>query len=408
MHQPFRFLHASDLHLDQPPRGLTEVPDHLRAALVDAPYRAAERIFDAAIREHVDFLVLAGDVTDPLMAGPRALVFLTEQFERLGAADITTYWATGRSDHFERWPQLAWPDRVIRFPPGRPLRVVHHKQGTPLVEILGTSSEQRRRIRTDDFHPEGGGLMTVVVAYGSTDAESVARQGVHYWALGGEHQRRSLISGPVTAHYCGTPQGRRPQESGPRGCTLVQVDLTQRVRSTFIPTDVVRYQLERVAVNESTTRPQLQQILDERTRELLSDPFGPELLVQWSILGSRKIAAELTRGTLGVDLSSELRAAHGQRRPAAWTVSIDAEPAGPVADDRYEEQTVLGEFLRTVRHYVDHPDDPIDLHSYLHDRHAKGHVGSAVALDDPALRRRVLAEVARLGVDLLGPEEVRT
>ena len=104
MHQPFRFIHASDFHLDRPLRGLSEVPDHLRGALVDAPYRAAERVFDAAIRERVDFVALAGDIVDPLLAGPRGLVFLSEQFEKLGAAGIKVYWATGRTDHFERWP----------------------------------------------------------------------------------------------------------------------------------------------------------------------------------------------------------------------------------------------------------------------------------------------------------------
>lgn len=407
MHHPFRFIHASDFHLDRPLRGLAEVPDHLRGALVDAPYRAAERVFDAAIRERADFVVLAGDIVDPLLAGPRGLVFLNEQFEKLGAAGVKVYWATGRTDHFERWPQLTWPDHVVRFPPGRPLRVVHQRNGEPLVQILGTSSEQRKKIRTADFQVDTGGLFAVAVAYGSTEADAVTRHVANYWALGGEHSRRSLVTGPITAHYCGTPQGRRPQESGAHGCTLVHVDETQRVRTTFISTDAVRYQAERVAVNEPTTRDQLHQILDERIRELLGDPFGPDLLVQWTVLGSKRLAAELTRGTLAGALTAELRAAHGQRRPASWTVAIEAESAGPIPVERYEEETVLGEFLRTLRHYADHPEEPLDLNAYLNERHAAGHVGAAVALSEPAVRRRVLSEVARLGVELLGPEESR-
>ena len=103
MTQPFRFVHAADFHLERPLRGLAEVPDHLRVALIDAPYRAAERVFDAAIKERVDFVVLAGDILDPLAAGPRGLVFLGEQFQRLAAQGIRVYWAGGRSDDFERW-----------------------------------------------------------------------------------------------------------------------------------------------------------------------------------------------------------------------------------------------------------------------------------------------------------------
>ena len=30
-------------------RGLTEVPDHLRDCLLDAPYTAARKVFDAAL-----------------------------------------------------------------------------------------------------------------------------------------------------------------------------------------------------------------------------------------------------------------------------------------------------------------------------------------------------------------------
>ncbi len=58
----FRFLHASDFRLDAVPRGLTEVPDHLRDTLLDAPYTAARRVFDAAVAERVAFVVLAGNI----------------------------------------------------------------------------------------------------------------------------------------------------------------------------------------------------------------------------------------------------------------------------------------------------------------------------------------------------------
>ena len=47
--RPFRFLHASDFRLDAVPRGLTEVPDHLRDTLLDAPFQAAKRVFDTAL-----------------------------------------------------------------------------------------------------------------------------------------------------------------------------------------------------------------------------------------------------------------------------------------------------------------------------------------------------------------------
>jgi hypothetical protein len=41
----FRFIHASDFHLEQTPIGLDTVPDLWRERLIDAPYRAADRVF---------------------------------------------------------------------------------------------------------------------------------------------------------------------------------------------------------------------------------------------------------------------------------------------------------------------------------------------------------------------------
>ena len=63
----FSFVHASDLHLELPPHGLGEIPEHLRDSLLECPYRAAERVFDLALSERADFLVL--DTTASGLAG---------------------------------------------------------------------------------------------------------------------------------------------------------------------------------------------------------------------------------------------------------------------------------------------------------------------------------------------------
>ena len=405
MHQPFRFIHASDLHLDRPPRGLAEVPDHLRGALVDAPYRAAERIFDAALAQRVDFVVLAGDILDPLMAGPRGIVFLESQFERLQAAGVGVYWAGGREDHFERWLELPMPPNVVRFPLDRVQRIVHSRGGEPIVQILGTSCAERRLVRTADFRPDVSGQFAVAVAYGNLDADEVLRHSINFWALGGEHDRTSVAAGPLAAHYPGTPQGRGPQEPGPRGCTLVQVDEAMQCRTGFIVTDAVRFHREQVTVTEGTTNEQLYQVLDERTRELLTDPFGPDWFIEWSISGCRRLIVELDRGRLATELATRLRADHGGKRPAAWTVTITPEVPEAVPAERYDDDTLLGEFLRTVRHYSENAGEPLDLEVELSARHAAGYVGAAVTLNEPAERQRVLADVARLGLELLSPEE---
>jgi hypothetical protein len=79
----FRFLHAGAFRLDQPPNGLGEVPEPLIDLLIDAPFLAAQKVFDAAIEERVDFLVLTGDLADLAHASARSVAFLLDNFERL-------------------------------------------------------------------------------------------------------------------------------------------------------------------------------------------------------------------------------------------------------------------------------------------------------------------------------------
>src|SRR5262249_37890390 len=87
--QHFRFLHAGGFLLDQPLCGLVEIPEPLTDLLIDAPFAAAQRVFDAAVEERVDFVVLNGDLIDLARPSARALAFLLDQFDRLDGHGIS-------------------------------------------------------------------------------------------------------------------------------------------------------------------------------------------------------------------------------------------------------------------------------------------------------------------------------
>ena len=87
-----RFLHAADFQLHRLPTGLVELPDALRKVLVDAPLDAARNVFDAALANAVDFVILSGNIIDAEEATPLALRFLVDQFKKLEARDIPVYW----------------------------------------------------------------------------------------------------------------------------------------------------------------------------------------------------------------------------------------------------------------------------------------------------------------------------
>ena len=69
--ESFRFIQASDFHLETPLGDLDLLPPHLRDVMADAPRRAAVAVFEAALVDNIDFLVLCGDLISPHSAGPQ-------------------------------------------------------------------------------------------------------------------------------------------------------------------------------------------------------------------------------------------------------------------------------------------------------------------------------------------------
>lgn len=61
---PFRFIHAADLHLDSPFRGMSKVPNELKEKLMASTFGALRRLTETAIQEQVDFIVISGDLYD--------------------------------------------------------------------------------------------------------------------------------------------------------------------------------------------------------------------------------------------------------------------------------------------------------------------------------------------------------
>src|SRR5690606_6948740 len=137
---PLRFVHAGDLHLERPLTGVSEIPAHLREAFLEAPYLAAEQIFETALTEGADALLLSGDVVHLDKAGPRAIVFLLEQFRRLADHNIAVYWAGGQVDPVDAWPVTATlPPNVHRFPSGRVGNFEHQRNDKTIVRVQGIS-----------------------------------------------------------------------------------------------------------------------------------------------------------------------------------------------------------------------------------------------------------------------------
>jgi hypothetical protein len=413
-----RFLHASDFHLEAAPHGIVELPATLRDSLLEAPYQAAQRVFDAALAEHVDFVVLAGDLLDVHLAGPRGIAFLVEQFERLEAHGIATYWAAGKVDEQAEWPAaVKLPPSVQIFPTFKTDEVSHFHGDRALANLIGRSFAGSMTIQPADFGGDSGGLASIGITYGRADVERLAARPIDYWALGGRHDRQSLsvrrLGGEEAAewhaagliHYPGSPQGRGLDESGPHGCTLVHISDERTVRTQFLATDIVRWHDEQLSIEKEESRSDVKRRVAERMKLLNSQSGTRPLLVQWTLHGGERLGTPYQKRQWCGDLLDWLRSEFGREETPAWTLGIRIDDASMLPRGWEDEDSMLGDFLRVVQEQKSATAEPLDVSSYLPAAMAEGErlkLADWMAADS---KSDVLCESAALGAQLLGAEE---
>lgn len=264
-----KFIHAADLHLDSPFRGLTTLPAQLLTRVRQSTFTAATRIFDRALAERVDFVLLAGDLFDRAEQSVAAQAYLFNQFDRLRTAGIPVFVSFGNHDYAtDQHQAVAYPDNVTVFGP-EVQTVTRTLASGESVAISGFSYPQRW-VTTDplaDFPPHGAadwhvGLLHGAVATGGmadhyapfTVAELKAKR-YDYWALGHIHHQQTLVAQPPIL-YSGNPQGRSRQETGEKGAFLVTSQGGQ-LTPVFFPTADLLWATPTITV-AATTLPELE------------------------------------------------------------------------------------------------------------------------------------------------------
>lgn len=400
-----RLVHSSDWHLEAPLAGLVNLSKDLREVARDAAYLAAERVVETTLVEGADALLLSGDIVDLERSGPRAITFLTEQFERLNARNVEVFWAGGITDGPDDWPVVArLPENVHRFGRGRVEQVNLDRDGKTIARIQGISSEDDGSVEASGFHRDANGLFTAGVAYSTSDSPGREGDRVHYMALGGRHRRATVDTEPGIAHYSGSPQARGPHEAGPSGCTLVHV-VDGKTQTKFISTDIIRFVDEAIEVTASTTLEQLEDRMDERLDKLRQKSQGTDLLVTLHVRGTGPLVTELRPGTETDRLVARLQNRATRRSPLTWTVGVVCNSPATVPEEWYDQETILGDFLRQLAEFEEDHRRSLELESLLPTPLAAGDVKSVAKFTDRDHRTRVLENAKKLGIDLLTSPE---
>ncbi|MFP3122192.1 DNA repair exonuclease [Ectobacillus funiculus] len=302
------FIHAADLHLDSPFKGMeTAMPSFIFEAMKESTFQSFQRIVDTAIQEQVDFVVIPGDVYDREVRSLRAQLFLREQMRRLHDYDIQVYISHGNHDHLGgNGAGIELPNNVHVFQQPFVTKQPFHKQGQLLAYVYGFSYGQRAVTKrmAAQYEKEEEAPFHIGLLHGSLEgnhehssyapfllSELMEKQ-FDYWALGHIHKRVVLNEQPPII-YPGNIQGRHRKEMGEKGCYLVTL-MEGRASYTFIPTASIIWKEAEISIEGMQRIDELLKRCEEVMNDLRHETEG--VLLVLTISGSGPLALYLQDG----------------------------------------------------------------------------------------------------------------
>jgi len=374
---PFRFIHAADLHLGSPFKGLAGAPEAVRRGLAEAEFGALRRLTDTALREEADFVVIAGDLFDSADRSLRAQAALHRSWSRLAAAGAQVFAIHGNHDPLglER-ARFELPEGVHIFGAGgnAEYRPAYRRDGKPAAFVYGISYD--RRAVTDNlvpgYRPAPGADFHIALLHANVDGDpdhdayapcrlsDLLGAGFQYWALGHIHGRRVLHEYPHVV-YPGNLQGRHAGETGAKGCYIVDVDASGGLRLTFMPLDEVRWLACRVSIEGIADEERLLERMEESVYGAAASADGRSVMLEMVIGGRGPLHRRLESRNVD-ELLAALRERLGE--PAAgdgsgwvWVHRLTVRTAPDLDLDRLAgEDSFAGEALRLARRLAADPD----------------------------------------------------
>lgn len=246
-----RFLHCADIHLDSPLRGLERYEGAPVEQVRGATRRAFENMVQCALREKVDFVVIAGDLYDGDWPDFNTGLFFAKGMAQLGESGIAVYVVRGNHDAASKLTRsLPLPKNVHLFPDKAPRTLTDDNLG---LAVHGQSFATAAVF--DDlaagYPPAVPGYFNLAALhtsltgrpghdnYAPTTELVLKSKSYDYWALGHVHAREIVSRDPWVV-YPGNMQGRHIREQGPKGCELVTVE-DGSITMESVSLDVLRW-----------------------------------------------------------------------------------------------------------------------------------------------------------------------
>jgi hypothetical protein len=190
-------------------------------------------------------------------------------------------------------------------------------------------------------------------------------------------------------------------EEGAHGCFIVDVDSSRKEQVHSIDVDVVRYSTQTIDAEDMALGRDVRQMMTKRINRLQSEASGRHTLVRWRIQMDLESATVVGPAALE-ELIVWLRREFGYGQPSTWSTDIDVIPPKSLPKKWQEEDTILGDFLRTAIEQRKAGSKPLSLGSYVESETPGGGTWSSALLPiELGVNQHVLDLSTLLGVDLL-------
>ncbi|HWA78248.1 MAG TPA: DNA repair exonuclease [Polyangiaceae bacterium] len=356
-----KFVHAADLHIDSPLRGLERYDGAPVELIRGATRRALEHLVELCLEEGAKLLLLAGDLYDGDWKDYSTGLFFCQQMARLREGGVTVVWIRGNHDAASRLTQHLRPtDNVHELSHARPsslelefdgAQIAVHGQGFPKAKVSDDLSERYPAPVSGAFNV---GLLHTALdgreghdAYAPCRVESLVNRGYDYWALGHVHQREEVRREPYIV-FPGNLQGRHARETGKKGASLVTVHGGRVAELEHRALDEVRW--ARVvfdAAGAASTDDVVDGVREQLAAEM-AEADGRLLAARISVVGATRAHAALSLNS--ERFQNELRIASlDVGREAVWVekVVLRTRPEGDPLLLRARNDP-LGALLRTL------------------------------------------------------------
>ncbi len=394
MAQPFRFIHCGDLHLGAPFTAVPSIGAVGDRLILEATYTSFSNIVDLALKEHVDAVLISGDIYNSADHNIEAQIRFVSEMERLAARQIPVYIVHGNHDPVEAWTaKVPMPKNVHVFSGEHVERKIISVRGEEAASIYGISHKSEGIY--DDLasqiaaYPDDVfaiGLLHATVGgqeghtpYAPTSMKTLQNAGVDYWALGHIHKREVLSTEPYIV-YAGNSQGLNRKEMGPKGCYLVSVNSNGYCDVAFQDTASLIFERAEIDISDLESIQDIEEMI-RHTKKKMYYKYRRPVLLTIVLKGMGALAEacsdEETRKLWITKAQEEER---GNTKTIVLPMALENETKIPVdLKERRRLPDVLGDYLQaydgiamldskekvnTLRHIIEQRPEWKRLRSY--------------------------------------------